>query len=205
MANPSLQAFIMSCTLKSSPEPSSADRLASELLAELAYLGVSGSILRVADYQVAAGVATDMGDGDAWPTFRTAIYDSDIVIIATPIWMGHPSSFAQRVMERLDAELSEQDDAGRLRTYGKVAGAVVVGNEDGAHHVSAELFQGLSDVGFSLPAGAVTYWTGEAMHTTDYKDLAETPSKVASTTKSMAVNLAHLARVLKTNPYPPAS
>jgi hypothetical protein len=34
----------------------------------------------------------------------------------------------------------------------------VVGNEDGAHHISATLFQGLNDVGFSLAAQAVTYW-----------------------------------------------
>jgi hypothetical protein len=48
----------------------------------------------------------------------------------------------------------------------------VVGNEDRAHHVAAELFQGLSDVGFTIPASGMTYWVGEAMHKTDYEDLA---------------------------------
>jgi len=41
--------------------------------------------------------------------------------------------------------------------------AAVVGNEDGAHHISAILFQALNDVGFTLPAHAVTYWNDEAM------------------------------------------
>jgi len=36
------------------------------------------------------------------------------------------------LLERLDAELSETDEQGRLSTYGKVAVLGVVGNEDGA-------------------------------------------------------------------------
>jgi len=204
MADTLLQACIINCTLKASPTPSSTDKLAAELGSALAAHQVNSRQLRVADYQVAAGVETNMGTGDDWPTFRQAIYAADIVILATPIWMGHPSSFAQRVLERLDAELSERDDKGRLRTYGKVAGVIVVGNEDGAHHVSAELYQGLNDVGFSLPANAVTYWNGEAMQTTDYRDLPKTPAAVARTTKTMAANLAHLGRLLRATAYPPA-
>jgi multimeric flavodoxin WrbA len=119
--------------------------------------------------------------------------------------VGHPSSIAQRVIERLDAELSAQDDQGRLLTYGKVAALAVVGNEDGAHHVTAEVWQALNDVGFTVPAAAVTYWVGEAMHGTDYQDLDETPETTASTTKTLAGNVAHLARVLRADPYPPSS
>ena len=114
------------------------------------------------------------------------------------------SSVAQRVLERLDAELSDTDDAGRLRTYGKVAAVVVVGNEDGAHKISADVFQGLNDVGFSLAAGAVTYWNGEAMGKVDYQDLESTPEQVATTTASLAANTAHLARLLAVDGYPAA-
>jgi hypothetical protein len=71
--------------------------------------------------------------------------------------MGQHSSVCQRVLERLDAELSETDDEGRLLTYGKVAIAVVVGNEDGAHKISADLFHALNDVGFTIAAQGVTY------------------------------------------------
>ncbi len=87
-------------------------------------------------------------------------------------------------------------------TYGKVAVVVVVGNEDGAHHISAVTFQALNDVGFTIPAGGVTYWNGEAMQGTDYKDLPETPETVAGTTKTLAVNAAHLAELLAANAYP---
>ncbi len=128
--------------------------------------------------------------------------DADILVLVTPIWMGQPSSVAKMVLERLDAELSETDDEGRLLTFGKVAGVGVVGNEDGAHHVSAELFQALSDVGFTVPAQGVTYWVGEAMQAVDYKDVSPTPDATAGTTQVLARHAVHLARLLKGTPYP---
>ncbi len=79
-----------------------------------------------------------------------------------------------------------------------------VGNEDGAHKVSADVFQGLNDVGFSLAPQAVTYWVGEAMQGTDYQDLDETPEAVASTTRVLAANAVHLARLLADTPYAPS-
>jgi hypothetical protein len=98
----------------------------------------------------------------------------------------------------------ETDDGGRLETFGKVALTVVVGNEDGGHAITADLFQGLNDVGFTVPATGGVYWNGEAMTTTDYKDLDETPEAVASTMATMSANAAHLAALLKERPYPPA-
>jgi hypothetical protein len=71
-----------------------------------------------------------------------------------------------------------------------------------AHAISAALFQALNDVGFTIPAGGVTYWNGEAMHTVDYKDLDHTPERTGSTTKTLAANAAHLAQLLRSNPYP---
>ncbi|WEH38261.1 NAD(P)H-dependent oxidoreductase [Streptomyces sp. NBC_01218] len=197
-----MRALALVCTLNASPAPSSSQLLASQVMAEFERLGVSGDIVRVVDHDVRAGVGLDMGDGDGWPALRAKVLAADILLLATPIWLGHPSSLCQRVLERLDAELSESDDQGRLLTYGKVAAVAVVGNEDGAHKVSADLFQGLDDVGFSLAPGAVTYWVGEAMRGTDYQDLDETPDAVASTTRTLAANTVHLARLLADHPYP---
>lgn len=176
--------------------------MAQQVLDELAGHGVVGTKHRVVDYNITFGVATDMGNGDEWPTIRQEIVDADILLISTPIWMGRPCSVASMVLERLDAELSEIDEAGRPLMYGKVGIVAVVGNEDGAHNSSAELFQGLSDVGFTIPAGGPTYWVGEAMGAVDYKDLNETPAKTAGTNKTVAANAVHLAKLLQTN-YPP--
>lgn len=201
---PPLTAVVLVGSLKASAEPSSSELLGRQVLDALATHGVTGTVVRLADHDVRPGVEVDMGDGDAWPEIRARIMAADILVVATPIWMGQPSSVTKRALERLDAELAETDDEGRLRTYGKVAAVAVVGNEDGAHHTSAEVFQALDDVGFTLPPGAVTYWVGEAMGSVDYKDLDEVPEKVATTTATLASNTAHLARLLKASPYPPA-
>ncbi|MFJ3770009.1 flavodoxin family protein [Streptomyces sp. NPDC090082] len=202
--NTPLRAVALVCTLSPSPAASSSELLARQTLDALAEHGVTGKSIRIADHDVKTGISTDLGEGDAWPDIRETVLGTDILILATPIWVGHPSSVCQRVLERLNAEIGETDDEGRMLTYGKVAAVCVVGNEDGAHHVSAELFQGLNDCGFTLPANAVTYWVGEAMQGTDYQDLDKTPEKTAATTKTLAANTAHLARRLKRNVYPPS-
>jgi multimeric flavodoxin WrbA len=200
-----LRALALVCSLNPSPVQSSSQLLSEQVLRALEDHAVTGEVVRVVDYEVRPGVKLDMGDGDQWPTIRERVIDADILIMATPTWMGQQSSVCQRVLERLDAELSEKDDQGRLLTYGKVAVGVVVGNEDGAHHISAVLFQTLNDIGYSIPAGGVTYWNGEAMHQQDYKDLEATPESVASTTATLAANAAHLAHLLRADPYPPSS
>jgi multimeric flavodoxin WrbA len=116
--------------------------------------------------------------------------------------MGQPSSVIKRALERMDAFLSEKDDKGRMPSYGKVAIVATVGNEDGAHHVSAELFQSLNDVGFTLAPNAVGYWVGEAMGSTDFKDLDTVPDVVSGAVTMAARMAAHLARLLADKPYP---
>ena len=200
-----LKAIAINCTLKSSansPEPSSTDRLLNEVLAALAEHDVTGEVIRAVEHDIKPGVTSDEGPGDAWPALRRKILASDILVIGTPIWLGQPSSVCKRVLERMDAFLEETDDRGRMISFGRVAAVAVVGNEDGAHHVSAEIFQALNDVGFTVPAGAVTYWVGEAMGDTNYLDLAETPEAVRNTTATLARNTAHLARLLADNQYP---
>jgi multimeric flavodoxin WrbA len=195
-------AIALNCTLKPSPSPSSTGVLLGQVMAALASQGVEGEEIRIVDLDVRPGVEADMGDGDEWPRIRERILAADILVFGTPTWMGHMSSVAQRALERLDAELSETDAEGRPILTGRVAVACVVGNEDGAHKITADLYQALADVGYSIPAQGGTYWNGEAMHTVDYKDLSSTPEEVASATKTLARNAAHLARALTTQPYP---
>src|SRR5919107_978606 len=197
----SLRALALVCSLKPSPAPSSSDLIARQVLEELAQHGVTGDVVRVVDHDVKPGVEVDMGEGDAWPTIRERMMAADILIVSTPTWVGHMSSVAQRVLERLDAELSETDDSGRPLVTGKVAVTAVVGNEDGAHKITADLMQALDDIGFTIPAQGGTYWNGEAMQGTEYNDLDETPEAVASTNATLAANAAHLARLLKDSPY----
>jgi multimeric flavodoxin WrbA len=199
-----LSALILNCTLKPAPTDSSSEQLAREIEAALAEHQVASSVVRVVDESVRFGVQVDEGNGDGWPRVREKMLAADVLVIVTPIWLGQPSAVTKMVLERLDAELGESDDEGRLLTYGKVGALGVVGNEDGAHHVTAEVYQGLSDVGFTIPANGVTYWVGEAMQATDYKDMDPPPEKTAATTRTLAANVAHLAGLLREAPYPPS-
>ncbi len=198
-----LTAFALNCTLKgANGEPSSTERMLSEIVSELAAHGVQSRTVRAVDHDIKPGVTSDEGEGDAWPAIRQSVLDADILVIGTPIWLGQPSSVAKRVLERMDAFLSEVDDQKRMVSFGRVALVAVVGNEDGAHHVTAELYQALSDVGFTIPPNASVYWVGAAMQSTDYKDLSEIPAPVRDATKLACSGAVHLAQTLKASPYP---
>ncbi|ALJ14926.1 flavodoxin family protein [Sphingopyxis macrogoltabida] len=198
-----LTATAINCSLVAKGRASSTDAMLGVLAEHFAGQGVEvGDPIRVAAHNVKWGVTSDEGAGDEWPAIRKAILASDILIFGTPIWMGQASSIAKLVMERMDAFLNETDDQGRMPSYSKVAVAAIVGNEDGAHNVSSQIFQALNDVGWTIPAVAACYWVGEAMGSVDFKDLDHRPRKVTQTAKMVAANAAHLARLLKDRPYP---
>jgi multimeric flavodoxin WrbA len=199
-----LTAIALNATLKpSNGEPSSTDRMIGLIGEALGKQGVTlGETIRLADHDVKPGVSSDEGEGDAWPAIRAKIIAADVLVFGTPIWMGQPSSVAKRVCERMDAFLSETDEEGRTPAYGKVVIVGVVGNEDGAHHSSAELFQALNDVGWTVAPAAACYWVGEAMNKKDFKDLVEVPKVIAETIAMAAANAAHLAKALAAANFP---
>lgn len=160
-----LKLLGLNCTLKPHGAAST-EKLLSEVVTEMGE-EVDAELVRVASLNIKPGVSSNEGEGDDWPALRKRIVACDLLLIGLPVWMGQPSSVAKRVLERLDAFLDEADEKGRTPAYGKVVAVVSVGNEDGAHHVSAELFQALADVGFTIAAGGPTYWVGEAMGDVD--------------------------------------
>ncbi|PWE52957.1 NADPH-dependent oxidoreductase [Metarhizobium album] len=199
-----LKALAFNSTLKSSTasEASSTGKLLELIAEEFKNHDVEFETIRLADHNIKPGVTSDEGEGDAWPEIREKVLQADILLIGTPIWLGQPSSVCKRALERMDAFLEETDDEGRMVSYGKVAAVAVVGNEDGAHHVSAEVYQALNDVGFTIPANAVAYWVGEAMGSTNFVDLKKTPEAVQTMISMLARNTAHLATLLRNSQYP---
>lgn len=107
----------------------------------------------------------------------------------------------------MNAFLSETRKDGETPiAYNRVAGVVVVGNEDGAHHCISEISGALIDIGYTLPAQAWTYWNkgpgpgDEEWLTTDEREWSITTGRTA------ARNLLAVARALERHPLPaPAS
>ncbi|MBD9389273.1 NAD(P)H-dependent oxidoreductase [Agrobacterium sp. AGB01] len=199
-----LKALALNGTLKpsSTKDKSSTEKMLQLIADEFSAHDAQTEILRLADYDIKPGVTSDEGDGDAWPEIRGKILAADILVVGTPIWLGQPSSVCKRALERMDAFLEETDENGRMVSYGKVAAVAVVGNEDGAHHVSAELFQAMNDVGFTLAANAVSYWVGEAMGNKNFVDFKKPPETVTTMVSMLARNTVHLATLLKNKQYP---
>lgn len=197
-----MKALILNCTLKPSPEPSNTQALADEVITALEERDVHVNVERVVDLHIPFGVKTDMGTDDEWPAVHAQVMDSDILVIATPTWLGQPSSVAKMVLERLDAMISETHEDGTPVAFNKVAGVVVTGNEDGAHHVIAEVSSALVDVGFTIPGQAWTYWNmgpgpGPSYTQTDHKH-----DWSRSTGRTMAANLVAVASALQERPIP---
>ena len=198
-----MRAVALSCTLNPTPATSNTEALTRVLLDALERQGVEIELIRVVDHDVRPGVESNMGDGDEWPAIRQRIVASEILVLATPTWLGKPSSVAQRVLERMDAMLGETDDAGRPVAYNRVAGCVVTGNEDGAHHVITEIAGGLIDIGFTVPGQSWTYWNKGPGPGPSYLESDEGHDWSHSTARAAAANLLAVARALRQSPIAP--
>ncbi|HYD29064.1 flavodoxin family protein [Brevundimonas sp.] len=197
-----MKALVLNCTLKPSPEPSNTEALARVVMAELQKGGAEVELIRLVDLNLKPGVKTDEGEGDDWPAVHDRLTAADILVMATPTWLGQMSSVCMRALERLDALFSETDDSGRPVAFGKVAGVVVTGNEDGAHHIVATVCQGLIDMGFTIPGQSWTYWHLGPGPGPDYLDTDKAHDYSDRVGRNAARNLLALARVLRPETYP---
>jgi multimeric flavodoxin WrbA len=197
-----VRALVLNCTLKPSPAESNTEALAKVVIEALEKEGVTTELVRVADYDVRPGVSSDEGDGDQWPQLRAKVLQSEILVMASPTWLGQLSSVAKRVLERMDAMLSETDDQDRPVAYNRVAGVVVTGNEDGAHHVINEIAGALGDIGFTIPGQAWTYWNMGPGPGPSYTETEQGHDWSASTGQAAAGNLVAVARALQATPIP---
>ncbi|MEU0342845.1 flavodoxin family protein [Streptomyces bobili] len=196
-----MKALVINCTLKRSPDPSNTGALAQVVVDRLAKDGVRVEVVRAVDLDIEPGVTSEpVREGDAWPAVHAKLLDAEILVMASPTWLGRPSSVAQRVLERMDAMLSETDDEGRPVAYNRVAGVVVTGNEDGAHHVISEISGALADLGYTIPGQAWTYWHLGPGAGPDYLDEERGRDWSHRTGRAMAANLAGVARALAGRP-----
>ncbi|MFD5826365.1 flavodoxin family protein [Lentzea sp. NPDC060358] len=197
-----MRAVVLNCTLKKSPEESNTEKLAQVVIDELVQKDVQVTTFRLANHNIMPGVVTDAGPGDDWPQVHAALLEAEILVFATPTWVGHPCSIAQRALERMDAMISETDDEDRPVAYNRVAGVVVTGNEDGAHHVISEINGGLCDIGYTIPGQSWTYWNRGPGPGPSYSETGEGHEWSEKTGRTMAANLHAVALALAERPIP---
>ena len=199
----SLKAVMLNCTLKYAPEVSNTEALMLKVKEWWDTMDVETEIVRITDYAVRFGVSSDEGDGDEWPRVLEKVLAADIICIGTPIWFGTRDSVAQMVIERLDGTYNDTNELGQYPLYSKVGCVVVTGNEDGAHAAAETTLFNLTHLGCAIPPNADTYWVGDAGPGPSYIEAGGAHHEYTKrTTRWMAHNTVHLARMLKETPIP---
>ena len=199
-----LRALFLNGTLKRSPETSHTQGLIDRSIAIMAKHGVTAESVRVVDHDVATGVWPDMTEHgwavDEWPAIQEKVWAADVLVVAGPIWLGDNSSITKQVIERLYASSHLLNDAGQYRYYGRVAGCLITGNEDGIKHCAQNVLYSLQHVGYTIPPQADAGWIGEAGPGASYLDPGSGGPENDFTNRNttfMTWNLLHLARMLK--------
>lgn len=201
-----LTACYVNCTLKKSPRTSNTNGLMEVSAKIMEAEGVKVDKIRFVDHPVAFGMQPDMtkeGENiDEWPTLFNRINKADILVIGTPIWLGEPSSVAMLFIERLYAMSSKTNEKGQYIYYGKTAGCLVTGNEDGVKNCAKTLLFDLQHIGFSIPPQADAGWIGDYGSGPSYLDKEANAQENSSTNQNttfLTYNLMHLAKMLKQN------
>jgi multimeric flavodoxin WrbA len=206
-----LRATYINCTLKRSPELSHTEGLVDVSSAIMMKHGISVEVVRAVDLDIATGVYTDMREHgwatDMWPEVHQHVMESDILVIAGPIWLGDNSSVTKKVIERLYGGSSDLNSSGQYAYYGKVAGCLITGNEDGIKHCAQNILYSLQHIGYTIPPQADAGWIGEAGPGPSYLDPGSGGPENDFTNRNttfMTWNLMHLAKMLKSGGGIPA-
>jgi multimeric flavodoxin WrbA len=199
-----LRATYINCTLKRSPALSHTEGLVDASAEIMMKHGVGVEVVRSVDLDIATGVYTDMREHgwatDVWPEIYQQVMDSDILVLAGPIWLGDNSSEMKKVIERLYGGSSELNDKGQYAYYGRVAGALITGNEDGIKHCTQNILYSLQHIGYTIPPQADAGWIGEAGPGPSYLDEGSGGPENDFTNRNttfMTWNLMHMAKLLK--------
>ncbi|MBA2725380.1 MAG: flavodoxin family protein [Actinobacteria bacterium] len=198
-----LKALFINCTLKRAPEDSHTQLLIDKSVAIMKNHGVEVEVLRAIDHDIAVGVWPDMTEhgwaSDAWPEIFEKVCAANILVLATPIWLGEKSSVCTHVIERLYGNSALHNEKGQYAYYGRSGGALVTGNEDGIKHCSMSILYALQHLGYTIPPQADAGWIGEAGPGPSYgDDGAGFDNDFTNRNMTfMTWNLMHTARILK--------
>ena len=199
-----LRAVYINCTLKRSPEFSHTQALADRSIEIMRRNGVTVDVVRAVDHEIATGVYADMTEhgwaADDWPAIYEQVMAANILVLLTPVWLGEKSSICSRVVERLYANSHLLNDAGQWAYYGRTAGCIVTGNEDGAKHCAMSIIYALQHLGYLIPPQADSGWLGTVGPGPSYADPGSGGPENEFTNRNttfLTWNLMHMARMLK--------
>ena len=199
-----LTALFINCTLKKSPEQSHTEGLMRISMEIMETNNIRVNIVRAVDHDIALGLWPDMTehgwDRDDWPKIYKQVKAADILVLGSPIWLGEKSSVCNQIVERLYSTSSDLNESGQYAYYGKVAGCLITGNEDGVKHCSMSMLYALQHIGYVIPPQADAGWIGEAGPGPSYLDEGSGGLENDFTNRNTMFatwNLMHMAKMIK--------
>ena len=199
-----LRALFVNCTLKRSPEASNTDGLIELSAGIMRSRGAAVDTLRAIDHEIATGVWPDMTEhgwpADEWPAIYGRVLAADVLVLCGPIWLGDNSSVMKRVIERLYGCSALLNDQGQYAYYGRAAGCLITGNEDGVKHCAMNILYSLQHLGYTIPPQADAGWIGSIGPGPSYLDPGSGGPENEFTNRNttfMTFNLLHIAAMLK--------
>ncbi|HKC35080.1 MAG TPA: Rieske 2Fe-2S domain-containing protein [Chitinophagaceae bacterium] len=111
---------------------------------------------------------TEMNPDDGMtPLYRDMILWADIVLVATPIRWGNPSSLYFKMAERLNCVQNQITLKDKILIKNKVASFIITGGQDNIQQVAGQMMVFFTDLGFTFPPfsflGWSRGWTAEDM------------------------------------------
>ncbi len=154
-----MKACIFIGSLKANPKNSNTVKTCLLLKKQLETYGVAVKSRYLRRYRIAPGVEFDTGD--SWDEFAVMYQDvaeSNIIVLATPVWWGVHSSLCQAWMERIGAYDDAAIATGKTPLYNKVFGCVITASNDGFQHVHGTFNAFAANLGMTCPPENHVYW-----------------------------------------------
>ncbi|KIN64223.1 Multimeric flavodoxin WrbA [Sulfitobacter noctilucicola] len=203
-----IKALFLNTSLKKQPSESHTKLLMNASAKIMTDNGVNVEFVHMLSHNIPPGIYPDMTEHgwntDDWPKVWEMVKAADILVVGTPLWLGEESSVCRVLIERLYGMSGELNEKGQSVFYGKTAGCVITGNEDGIKHAAMTIGYAMSHLGFTIPPQADCGWIGEAGPGPSYGDKADDGGRVGyeneftqRNTTIMTWNLMHLTRILK--------
>jgi multimeric flavodoxin WrbA len=166
-----LKATFFIGSLKPNVKESNTAKLCKLAAKELELYGVQSKFRYLRNRRIAPGV--DFETGDDWDEMKIYYQDvgeSDIIVLATPIWWGIHSSLCQAWMERIGAYDDQYIKEGKSPLYNKVFGTVITASNDGFQHIQGLFYAFASNMGMTVPPEAHITWGTALTHSKSDSD-----------------------------------
>jgi multimeric flavodoxin WrbA/nitrite reductase/ring-hydroxylating ferredoxin subunit len=149
------------------PRYSTSDALLQSALAHAQNDGAETKLIRLNDlsFKHCEGYYSKSAEACTWPctitqfdpgdqldrVYEALIFWADVVLIATSIRWGSPSSLYFKMIERMNCVQNQITLEDRVMIRNKVAGFVITGGQDNIQQVAGQMMMFFGELGFSLP------------------------------------------------------